>query len=294
MKYQSLSEYVTKTYGHKLYKVSIDGGFTCPNRDGTIGTGGCIFCLDGSGAFAQNRKESITTQIENGKKLIEAKAGKNAKYIAYFQSFTGTYGPIDDLRSKYMEAVLNPDTEVISIATRPDCVNPEVLNLLNEINQIKPVWVELGLQTIHETTAEVIRRGYSLDVYKEAVEALNNLGIKVITHMIIGLPGESSDMIVETARYIGQSGSWGIKFQLLHILEGTELASMYDRGEFNALTLEEYADILVECLRVIPDSMVVHRITGDGDKKHLIAPLWSGNKKYVLNYLNKRILEANK
>ena len=294
MKYYSLNDYLKREFGHKLYKLSLDGGFTCPNRDGLLGRGGCIFCLEGSGAFAGDKRLSITEQIEQGKNLVKAKlnADGTKAYIAYFQSYTGTYGEVELLREKYMEAVANPEVAIISIATRPDCLSAEILKLLGEINHIKPVWVELGLQTIHEKTATLIRRGYPLEVYDSAVESLKCIGIKVITHMIIGLPGETSDMMVETARYIGQSGAWGIKFQLLHVLEGTDLAWMYRNGEFEVLSLEEYTQIVIDCLRVIPEEMVVHRITGDGDKRNLIAPTWSGDKKRVLNYMRKAIEDA--
>jgi len=292
MEYISLNNYLRTIYNQKIYKISLDGGFTCPNRDGSIDTRGCIFCLEGSGAFAQDRNESITNQIENGKRLVSDKASD--KYIAYFQSYTGTYGDIDVLRNKYLEAVEHPDIVVLSIATRPDCLSDSVLEVLRVINTIKPVWVELGLQTIHPETAQFIRRGFALDVYDEAVKKLTSIGIKVITHMIIGLPGETTEMIIDTARYIGESGAWGIKIQLLHILEGTDLALSYRAGDVSVLSLEEYTSIVIDCLRVLPEEMVVHRITGDGDKKHMLAPLWSGDKKHVLNHMNKQIAMAER
>lgn len=290
MEYYSLNEYLKNTYGRKLYKIAIDGGFTCPNRDGTLGTKGCIFCSGkGSGDFAQSSLMSVTEQIEEGKKLISDKM-KNAvssdepSYIAYFQAFTNTYAPVSVLRKQYLEAVNHPKVAIVSIATRPDCLGEDVLNLIAEINRIKPIWVELGLQSIHPQTAKYIRRGYELDVYDKAVEALHNIGIsQIITHVILGLPGESTKMMLDTVRYVADSYSNGIKLQLLHVIKGTDLEKDYNEGKFEALSLEEYIDILKKCVDVLPKDMVVHRITGDGDKKTLVAPLWSADKKRVLN-----------
>lgn len=302
MKYYSVNQYLKDTYGRKLIKITIDGGFTCPNRDGTLDNRGCIFCLNGSTSpdfsihnsdhksLPIQRFQSITEQINLGKEKISHKNKNNydnPSYIAYFQSFTGTYGNVTNLRKIYMEAAAHPDIAIISIATRPDCLSDDILCLLSELNSIKPVWIELGLQTIHEESAQFIRRGYSLNVYDKALEDCHAIGIPVITHMIIGLPGETPEQIYETARYIGHSSSWGIKLQLLHILEGTDLAQMYSDGLISTLSLEEYASIVANCIRELPKDMVIHRITGDGDKKYLIAPLWSANKKLVLNYLNK-------
>lgn len=284
--YLSLNSYLKKEYGHKLYKLALDGGFSCPNRDGTLGTRGCIFCSGrGSGDFAAHAADDVPAAIEKAKALVAAK-NPSGKYIAYFQNFTGTYAPIGKLKALYTAAINHPDIEILSIATRPDCLGDEVLELLGQLNRLKPVWVELGLQTVHETSAEYIRRGYALSVYDEAVRKLKALGINVIVHMIIGLPGESPEMIYETASYIGRSGADGVKFQLLHILRGTDLAADYLDGRFKELSLEEYTGILAGCIQRIPPHMVVHRLTGDGAKRDLIAPLWSGNKKSVLNYIN--------
>lgn len=287
MEYYSFNQYLRDKFGCKVYKISINGGFTCPNRDGTIDTRGCIFCsAGGSGDFAESPSLSITQQIENGKKRVEKKI-KSGKYIAYFQAFTNTYGPIDVLREKYFEAVNHPDIVMLSIATRPDCLSSEVLNLLNEINKIKPVMVELGLQTIHEKTAKYIRRGYSLNVYDEAVRNLKNIGINIVVHLIIGLPFESKEDILESVKYVCDSGIDGIKLQLLHILKGTDLEKDYQNGLFSALSMEEYLDIIKSCVEIIPKNIVIHRLTGDGAKMDLIAPLWSADKKKVLNAINK-------
>ena len=300
MEYYSLNKYLKDTYGRKLYKISIDAGFTCPNRDGSIDTRGCIFCSGkGSGDFAEDRICSITQQIQSGKQRIIGKMPKSineneANFIAYFQAFTNTYASIDVLRDKYMEAYENPDIAIISIATRPDCINEEVVKLLSEINKIKSVWVELGLQTIHEKSADYIRRGYNLSVYDEAVKLLCDNGIEVITHVILGLPGESKEDMLETVSYVGKSGSKGIKLQLLHVLKGTDIAVDYENGKFNCLDMDEYIDIVCSALKVLPEDMVIHRMTGDGAKRDLIAPLWSMDKKRVLNSLNKAISEAKR
>lgn len=287
MEYYSFNQYLRDKFGCKVYKISINGGFTCPNRDGTIDTRGCIFCsAGGSGDFAESPSLSITQQIENGKKRVEKKI-KSGKYIAYFQAFTNTYAPIDVLREKYFEAVNHPDIVMLSIATRPDCLSSEILNLLNEINKIKPVMVELGLQTIHEKTAKYIRRGYSLNVYDEAVKDLKDIGINTVVHLIIGLPLESKEDILESVKYVCDSSIDGIKLQLLHILKGTDLEKDYQNGLFCALTMEEYLDIIKSCVEIIPKNIVIHRLTGDGAKKDLIAPLWSADKKRVLNAINK-------
>ena len=283
LNYTSLNTYLRAKFGCKVYKVAINAGFTCPNRDGTKGYKGCIFCSQGgSGEFAGDPAMSVTEQIEQGKRLVGKKI-KNGKYIAYFQAFTGTYAPTDRLRELYMEAVSQPDIVILSIATRPDCLPEEVLDLLEEINKIKPVWVELGLQTIHERTAEYIRRGYPLSDYDRAVKALKQRGIEVITHVIIGLPGETKDEIKETVSYVVNSGVNGIKFQLLHVLEGTDLAEEYRQGKVVVPDMEEYVAFVKELVKLIPPEIVIHRLTGDGDKKLLIAPAWSADKKRVLN-----------
>ena len=279
-------------FGEKVYKLALEGGFTCPNRDGTLGTKGCIFCLGGSGDFAEKPCENIFLQIEKAKARVAAK-NPSGKYIAYFQSYTNTYGPVEKMRALFTEAISHPDVVALSIGTRPDCLPDEVLELLSELNKIKPVWVELGLQTVHEKTAEYIRRGYPLCVFDSAVKRLKKAGIYVIVHMIIGLPGETSEMIAKTAEYIGKSGADGIKLQLLHVLEGTDLAEDYASGKFRTLEPEEYISVLEECIRRIPPEMTVHRLTGDGSKKHLVAPLWSADKKRVLNAINAAFRKDN-
>lgn len=305
MEYLSLSQHLKNTFGCKVYKIAIDGGFTCPNRDGSIGTGGCIFCSGkGSGDFASSRQLSITDQIEEAKTKVSKKI-KNGLYIAYFQAFTNTYAPVNVLREKFTEAINHPDVCAISIGTRPDCLPNDVLDLLYELNQIKPVWVELGLQTIHENTAEFIRRGYPLSTYDEAIKQLMSRGIYVVTHIILGLPGESEDMMLETVKYVCDTGTAinssntsgiGIKLQLLHIIEGTDLADLYRNANggvmstYSCMTLDEYASLIRKCIEIIPTNVAIHRMTGDGDKKTLIAPLWSGDKKRVLNTINSYIV----
>lgn len=289
---RTLNSYLKNIYGRKIYKVSINAGFTCPNRDGTLGNRGCIFCsAGGSGDFAEDAALSVTEQIEQGKKRIAAKLpDKDYGLIAYFQAFTNTYAPIEKLEKVYMEAAAHPEVEIISIATRPDCLGEEVLNLLGRVNEIKPVWVELGLQTIHEKTAEYIRRGYPLGTYDEAVRNLKARSIETIVHVILGLPGESRKEMLETVKYVGESGVEGIKLQLLHVLENTDLADDYRAGKFECLTLDEYASLIRDALDILPANIVIHRMTGDGDKKILIAPKWSEDKKNVLNTLH-RVLE---
>lgn len=290
-RYYSLNTYLRESFGEKLYKIALDGGFGCPNRDGTVGTGGCIFCSGaGSGDFAECAAEDVFAAIERGKARVQRK-NPGGRYIAYFQSFTSTYGPIEKMRRLFTAAINHPEVAVLSIATRPDCIDDKVVELLRQLNGIKPVWVELGLQTIHEETARYIRRGYELPVYDEALCKLKAAGLYVITHMIIGLPGETAEMIYNTARYIGASGSDGIKLQLLHVLENTDLARDYRAGKFDALSMEEYFPLLAGCIERLPPAVCIHRLTGDGAKKELIAPLWSGDKKRVLNSLKKHFDE---
>ncbi len=289
--YFSLNSYLRLHFGEKLYKLALDGGFGCPNRDGTAGSRGCIFCSGaGSGDFAIPADVSVAEAIDRAKALVEAK-NPGGRYIAYFQSFTGTYAPLSRLRQLFSAAIAHPDIAVLDVATRPDCVGDEVIALLQELNRQKPVWVELGLQTIHAETACYIRRGYDLPVFDDAVKRLKAAGLQVIVHMIIGLPGETAEMIWDTARYIGQSGADGVKFHLLHVLKGTDLAVDYEAGGFEALELDEYIRLLEGCIRRIPPDMVVHRLTGDGAKRDLIAPLWSGDKKRVLNAIRKAFRE---
>lgn len=288
MKYTTLNSYLKNKFGCKVYKLAIDGGFTCPNRDGTLGTRGCIFCSrGGSGEFAESKEKSVTQQIDDGKKRVEKKI-KDGKYIAYFQAFTNTYAPVCKLKSLYTEAINHPDIVALSIGTRPDCLGDDVLELLDEMNKIKPVFIELGLQTIHEDTAQYIRRGYPLEVYDKAVDDLHKIGINVVTHLIIGLPGESEQDILQSVEYVCQKTD-GIKLQLLHILEGTDLADEYRECKVDVLSLEEYTSIIKHCVEIIPDNVVIHRLTGDGAKKDLIAPLWSADKKHVLNTINKAL-----
>lgn len=289
MTYYSLNQYLKDTFGQKVYKIAVDGGFTCPNRDGTIDTRGCIFCSGmGSGDFAENRNLSITQQIENGKLRLSQKI-KDGKYIAYFQAFTNTYAPVSLLRKKFMEAITHPDIVALSIGTRPDCLAQDVLDLIEELNRIKPVWIELGLQTVHEKTQKYIRRGYPLIVYDEAVADLKKIGVHIVTHVILGLPGESRQEMLDTVSYVANSGVNGIKLQLLHVIKGTDLAKDYQDGKFETLSMEEYVSLVADCMKLLPEHMVIHRMTGDGDKKTLMAPLWSGDKKRVLNALNREI-----
>lgn len=287
MKYYSLNNYLRDTFGEKVYKLSLNAGFTCPNRDGTIDTRGCIFCSKGgSGDFAESSSLSITEQIENGKKRVEKKI-KSGKYIAYFQAFTNTYAPIEILKEKFYEAINHKDIVALSIATRPDCLGDEVLELLNALNKIKPVFVELGLQTIHEKSAKYIRRGYALEIYDKTVKDLQKIGINIVVHIIIGLPGETKDDMLKTVDYVCKSGINGIKLQLLHVLKNTDLEDEYNTGKFSTLEFDEYLDIIKACVEIIPNHIVIHRLTGDGAKKDLIAPLWSADKKKVLNAINK-------
>lgn len=292
MEYLSFNKYLKDKFGQKVYKISLDGGFTCPNRDGKIDTRGCIFCSKGgSGDFAQNRNLSITEQIESGKKIVEKKI-KSGKYIAYFQAFTNTYAPVETLRAKYSEAINHPDIVALSIATRPDCLGDDVIELLDEMNKIKPVFVELGLQTIHSDSAKYIRRGYSLEVYNEAVKKLKNIGVNIVVHIILGLPNESEEDMLESVKYVCQSQIDGIKLQLLHIIAGTDLAKDYEKGLFKTLEFDEYVELIAKCVAIIPKNIVIHRLTGDGAKKDLIAPLWSADKKRVLNAINKALRES--
>lgn len=292
MEYLSFNKYLKDKFGQKVYKISLDGGFTCPNRDGKTGTRGCIFCSKGgSGDFAESREMSITEQIESGKKKVEKKI-KSGKYIAYFQAFTNTYAPVEILRQKYEEAINHPDIVALSIATRPDCLGDDVLKLLDEMNKIKPVFVELGLQTIHQKSAKYIRRGYDLSVYDKAVRDLNKIGVNVVVHVILGLPNESENDMLETVKYVCESGANGIKLQLLHVIDGTDLAKDYEKGLFKTLEFDEYVNLIVKCVKIIPKDIVIHRLTGDGAKKDLIAPLWSADKKRVLNAINKALRES--
>lgn len=298
--YYSLNAWLKQRFGTKVYKLALDGGMTCPNRDGTLGNGGCIFCsAGGSGEFAGGGKKGnfgqmdIGEQIETAKTLVAKKMPSDGPYIAYFQAFTNTYAPVPYLRELFTETIIRPDIAALSIATRPDCLEPEKILLLQELNRIKPVWVELGLQTIHPETAHLIRRGYSLSCFEETVKQLKAAGLTVIVHLILGLPGESQDQMIQSVDYLAHffPAIDGIKLQLLHVLKGTDLAKMYEKEPFPIFSLEEYVDFVITCLEHLPPSMVIHRLTGDGPKKLLTAPAWSADKKRVLNTLSRRFRE---
>lgn len=292
-RYNSLDYYVKNKFHNKLYKIALDGGLTCPNRDGKVGHGGCIFCSeDGSGDFASPSHLPISSQLEHGKALISHKV-KIPKYIAYFQAFTSTYGPVSHLRSIFTEAISDPQVEVLSIATRPDCLDADVINLLNELNQIKPVWVELGLQTSNYESALHMNRCYGLATFEEAVFNLRKIGVEVIVHTIIGLPKEGPDGILDTISYLNTQDVQGIKLQLLHVLKDTKLAMEYKQHSFWIPTMDEYIQLLGRCICNLRADIVVHRITGDGPKDLLIAPLWSGNKKLVLNSVRRYFKEQD-
>ena len=289
MHYIALNDYLRARFGRKVYKLSLRGVTTCPNRDGTVGSRGCIFCSRyGGGEFAQGQETSLSAQLAKAKEKVAFKV-KNGKFIAYFQSFSNTYGHPDHLRKLYLEAIAPDDVVGLAIGTRPDCLGKEVLEVLKEVNAIKPVSVELGLQTASDTTADYIRRGYPLPVYLDAVKRLKAAGIEVVTHIILGLPGENVADAVETTRIAVAAGTDGVKFHLLHVLRDTDLADDYAQGKFQCLTLEEYTDWLRACLGEVPESVVVHRITGDGAKRDLIAPLWSTDKKKVLHHLQQNL-----
>lgn len=298
--YHSLDYEMKRRFGTKVYKIALEGGMTCPNRDGTIGTGGCIFCsAGGSGDFAVPlqgaagmTEESVHRQIDLAISRISRKMGSSpGAYIAYFQSYTNTYAPVSYLRRLFTAAILHPEIRVLSIATRPDCLPEEVLDLLEELNQIKPVWIELGLQTIHPDTARLIRRGYELDCFTDAKNRLRRRGLEVIVHVILGLPGEDRTQMLETVSWLGSNDIQGMKLQLLHILKGTDLALLYKQAPFPVMSMEEYLDLVIDCVSLLPPEIVIHRITGDGPKNLLIAPLWSANKRLVLNTLTRRFQE---
>ena len=286
--YRTLNEHYQEKFGCKVYKLSIDAGFTCPNRDGTLGFGGCIFCSgDGSGAFAASG-EDVRAQLEAANDRVRAK-NRGGKYIAYFQAFTNTYAPVERLRALY-EAAMEPEEIVgLAIGTRPDCLSDEVVDLLRDLNGRKPISVELGLQTVRPESIRYIRRSYENAVYLEAVRRLKEAGLEVVTHIILGLPGETAEDAAETTRFAIAAGTEGLKFHLLHVLRDTELQRDFEAGRFRCLELEEYGDWLERCLQEVPPSVTVHRITGDGAKKDLIGPLWSADKKRVLNYLRARL-----
>lgn len=282
-----------KRFGKKMYRLSLDYSFGCPNRDGTAGSGGCIFCsASGAGNFS-GTGGSLEEKIQSAKLKIKSKTGENCGYIAYFQSYTNTYAPVETLEKIFTEAVMRDDISAVSIATRPDCLPQDIVDLLGKLNKIKPIWVELGLQTSNEKTAQLINRCYPLKCYDEAAEKLHLQNIDVITHIIIGLPGETVDDIKATVNHTTLMKTDGIKLHLLYVLKNTALFDMYKNGEFKTLELEEYADILCELIPLIPEDTVIHRFTGDGDKKELVSPLWSADKKRTLNYINKIFKERN-
>lgn len=282
--YRTLNQHYREKFGCKVYKLSLDGGFTCPNRDGSKGVSGCVFCSGaGSGDFAEHG-ESIPRQLEQAKLRVQKK-NKGGGYIAYFQAFTGTYAPVERLRRLYTQAIAPEEILGLAIGTRPDCLGQEVLGLLEEMNAVKPVSVELGLQTIHPRSVAYIRRGYENREYFEAVKNLKERGIEVVTHIILGLPGETEEMMAETTRAAVKAGTDGVKFHLLHVLKNTALEKDYRAGKVSCLSLEDYGRCLKRCIGELPPEITVHRITGDGAKKDLVAPLWSGDKKRVLNYL---------
>lgn len=294
LRFHSLDYELKKRFGEKIYKIALQAGTTCPNRDGTAGIRGCIFCSgNGSGDFAAPRAGSVTEQINREIKRISQSKKTGKRFIAYFQSFTTTYAPVQTLRPLFLETLAHPDVVMLSIATRPDCLPNEIMNLLLECQKHKPVCVELGLQTIHEHTAQYIRRGYSLPIYDTSVESLKSNGFEVVTHVIAGLPGETKNDFINTVRHVADIGSDGIKLQLLHVLKGTDLADDYNRGAFSILTQNEYLDWITTALMVLPPEMVIHRVTGDGPKDLLISPQWSLNKKQVLGNLYHKLKTEN-
>ena len=292
-RYYSFNSYLKQTFGEKVYKISLNGGFTCPNRDGTLGTRGCIFCSEGgSGDFAPDPVLPIGEQVEEGIRMIRQKTDAS-KYIAYFQAFTNTYAPYEKLHSLFYDAILRQEIVGLAVGTRPDCLPPDVLELLDELNQIKPVFVELGLQTIHEKTAQFIRRGYPLSCFEQAVKALHDLGINVVVHLILGLPGETEEMMLESVRYLNQLPVNGVKFSLLHVLKHTDLGALYEKHPFPVYELDDYVDFVIRCIEELREDIVIHRLTGDGPKDLLIAPRWTLNKRKVLNEISRRMKETN-
>ena len=287
--YHSLDHMLRERFGEKVYKVTLNGGMSCPNRDGKLGSRGCIFCsAGGSGDFAADAELSVTEQIDSQIALLSAKRPIH-KYIAYFQAYTNTYAPVEYLRKIFTEALAHPSVVALSIGTRPDCLSEDVLDLLNELNQRKPVWVELGLQTMHERTAAYIRRGYPLSCFEDAVQNLRKRQIEVIVHTILGLPGESEKDILETMQYLNGQDIQGIKLQLLHVLKGTDLAAWYEDPGFPVFTEEQYVDLVIRCIEELSPKITIHRLTGDGPKELLIAPLWSSRKRSVLNEIHRQL-----
>ena len=292
-RYYSLNEYCKKTFGDKVYRLSLNAGCTCPNRDGKLSYGGCTFCSEGgSGDFAADYNVSIATQIAEAKTRIQKKTDCN-KFIAYFQAQTNTYAPISHLRRVFTEALEQPEIVGLSIGTRSDCLSDEILDLLEELSSIKPIWIELGLQTIHNTTHARLNTHTSVEMFDKAVANLHVRNIPVITHIILGLPGETLEMMMETVKHVSSLPVSGVKLQLLHILKGTKLAVEYENESFPLFELEDYCDFIIDCLEILPPDMVIHRLTGDGPRKLLVAPLWSTDKKRVLNTIQKRFRERD-
>ena len=288
-RYYSIDYYLKQTFGEKVYRLALNGGMTCPNRDGTLGRRGCIFCSSaGSGDFAQQSGKPIASQIAAAKEQILQKRSCR-KFIAYFQAFTNTYAPVSYLRKIFTEAITDPDIVILSIATRPDCLSPEILTLLAELNQIKPVWIELGLQTIHPDTSRFIRSGFTLNCFHETISALAHYGISVIVHVILGLPGETRKQMIETVRHVGDLGIFGIKLQLLHVLSDTDLGAVYRESPFPLLSQDEYCELIADCIERLPENITIHRLTGDGPKDLLVAPLWSRAKRSVLNQIEQTL-----
>ena len=292
-RYHSLNYFLRNKFGEKIYKISLDGGFTCPNRDGKVATGGCTFCsARGSGDFAGSRILSITEQFEDRKEMMQKKC-KDGKYIAYFQAYTNTYAPVDELRRKYEEALAQKNVIAISIATRPDCLDDDVLDYLSELNKKTYLWVELGLQTINDETARNFNRGYDFEVFDNSLKKLQERGIEVVVHTIFGLPGETKEDMLKTVDYVAHSGAQGVKFHLLHLMEGTRMVKQYENGELQLLSKEDYIDLICEAVAMIPEEMVVHRLTGDAPRQSLIGPMWSLKKWEVLNDIDKALVDNN-
>lgn len=291
--YHTLNYFLREKFGEKVFKISLDAGFTCPNRDGTISKGGCLFCSErGSGDFAGDRCFSISSQFGDIKNMM-LKKWKNGKYIAYFQAYTNTYAPVEVLREKYEEALAQEDVVAIAIATRPDCLDEDVLDLLEEINKKVYLWIELGLQTVNDETAKIINRGYKLDVFEEALRKLKERSIDVVTHCIFGLPGETEQDMINTVDYIAHSGVKGVKFHLLHLLKDTPLVKLYEQGKLSFLTQEQYINLICKALTMLPEDMVVHRLTGDAPRDSLIGPMWSLKKWEILNEIDNNMQKCN-
>lgn len=292
-RYYSVDYYLKQTFGEKVYRLSLNGGMTCPNRDGSVGSRGCIFCsAKGSGDFSQSSHLTVMQQLSSAKQQIQEKRNCR-KFIAYFQAYTNTYAPIEVLRKLFWEAISDPDVVILSIATRPDCLSEEVLSLLDELNQCKPVWIELGLQTIHPKTSRFIRSGFTLECFHQAMADLTRRQISVIVHVILGLPGETPQQMLETVSHVGRLPVFGIKLQLLHVLSDTDLGALYQKRPFPLFSMEEYCELIGDCLEILPKTITIHRLTGDGPKQLLLAPLWSSAKRTVLNQIQKTLKDRD-